>query len=1199
MALTDTDHLPFSTITGATTFNDWRRITNGLGKDIEGGIQTGSHLYLSDYDWSGRVSRASVLPSGATTGTESPVGTVWDPATSVSYDSTEGGVRFTLGSFPDQTQGSVTGKMRMWARIQTRMPIDEFANYRVKVRIKNLRTTGDNRIYLGFTGLNSQFQALRTDSANTFNYGLASFAALPNNDVTEYSAIISGFNTSGDTTTTKFDPGTKFADIVFINHYVTTSGGDPWVTTQDDVIIQNIEIERMPSGIIITEHDNQDDNPRTALQIGYSTEQTYSGTSTGTGIGLDVNSSAQIRGSLIFHHADAANGGNTDIDHIYHADGSAVNYGNSFHFESDNSLRSQEGAYTRGGHGSTLRAGRIVGDYTNETYGHSALANTMYLSKDVNYSGDSGEHAVSPMLVLAVAGNDAASTGAGPSIDFHIPDSTGNDLTNKIDVELPSCALAGRIACEKSQAGEAYGSGDLVFSARRNAGTMQELLRLHPALGSGVTKQGVTVGDESSSTKTDLDVTGSISTINGVNYTWPTSDAGGTVDGTKKILTYSGGSLSWQTLSNATTNQTVFVQNQTLPIGSVIPWAGDPTKIPVGEFVECTGQEVRLEVAAGRILSTEVAALYAAIGTQYGTTSGAAWTANGNSYPRFKLPDLRKKVAVGRQGSTVFDTGDTGGSQKIYVAARTQCGHTDSKSITSNNTTLTTAQIPSHQHYIATTGSTGTAILGTNNQLEHYFNYQEAGSDQPNNPNFEYALHGATNAANVGRTSGIIGTNGGSHNHGITIPALDVDLDAIDGATNSNYPPYIALTYIMKVKADKIGTLGVTLGDSSFNAFTTTGGTTGELSFDTTGLQLKAGHPTWTTTRLNSYGYDFYLNTGPGGGKANAARAHGLALVALSDKLDINYQGQIGDYTKIGTSGNTKIEVIGPNSSSSADNQIYHTATYHLFNHTSNLASPVSGAPATRALTINSANGTATLDNSTITKINSVGVKAVVTKEYVDNTYQPGEVVQQFYHRVDDVLVYGIDGTTGKLSASTYTTPGQTGTGQRVIDLQGLNFISGSGGTARSLYAMNLPVFEISITPKFSDSLIVVEFDICGEAGTHNTGMWMGEVNSSGAAQVITRSGYEGYNPNAPVGYNNFYFAKMYDGDGNSTIMNHRFSYIDKPNTTSQKTYVPIYASIHGALSNRELHVNRTVTLSAEYNYEYGVSNMSIKEIRQ
>ena len=221
----------------------------------------------------------------------------------------------------------------------------------------------------------------------------------------------------------------------------------------------------------------------------------------------------------------------------------------------------------------------------------------------------------------------------------------------------------------------------------------------------------------------------------------------------------------------------------------------------------------------------------------------------------------------------------------------------------------------------------------------------------------------------------------------------------------------------------------------------------------------------------------------------------------------------------------------------------------------------------------------------------------LTTKTYVDNTYQPGQIVQQFYHRVDDVLVYGIDGTSGKLNATSYRTPGQTNF--RIIDLQGLNFISGSGGTARSLYAINMEDFEISITPKYSNSLIVVEYNICGETGSANTGMWMGEVNSNGAAQVITRSGYEGYNPNAPVGYNNSYFSDFYDGNDSSTLANHVITYIDKPNTTSQKTYVPIYHSIHGDLSNREFHLNRTVTLSTAYDYEYGVSNMSIKEIRQ
>ena len=66
---------------------------------------------------------------------------------------------------------------------------------------------------------------------------------------------------------------------------------------------------------------------------------------------------------------------------------------------------------------------------------------------------------------------------------------------------------------------------------------------------------------------------------------------------------------------------------------------------------------------------------------------------------------------------------------------------------------LTEDEIPSHNHYVASTGSDGTGTLTANNQLERDYNYQESGSQQPGNPNFEYILHGTTSSANVGKTS--------------------------------------------------------------------------------------------------------------------------------------------------------------------------------------------------------------------------------------------------------------------------------------------------------------------------------------------------------------------------------------------------------------------------------------------------------------
>ncbi len=82
------------------------------------------------------------------------------------------------------------------------------------------------------------------------------------------------------------------------------------------------------------------------------------------------------------------------------------------------------------------------------------------------------------------------------------------------------------------------------------------------------------------------------------------------------------------------------------------------------------------------------------------------------------------------------------------------------------NHTLTYNEMPNHRHYIATGGSDNTRVLDGTNQLEHYYNYQEAGSDQPNNPNFEYALHGASNDANRGLTS----PAGGNQPHNNTPP---------------------------------------------------------------------------------------------------------------------------------------------------------------------------------------------------------------------------------------------------------------------------------------------------------------------------------------------------------------------------------------------------------------------------------------------
>ena len=212
--------------------------------------------------------------------------------------------------------------------------------------------------------------------------------------------------------------------------------------------------------------------------------------------------------------------------------------------------------------------------------------------------------------------------------------------------------------------------------------------------------------------------------------------------------------------------------------------------------------------------------------------------------------------------------------------------------------------------------------------------------------------------------------------------------------------------------------------------------------------------------------------------------------------------------------------------------------------------------------------------------------------EISDDFYRPGEIVQQLYYRVDDITRFDgqIIGTTGDRKTTT-----SSAAGAKLINMASLNF-SRDGNTSQPMYAGEVSDLRISITPKYADSLIVIEMVFSCEPYRYDSGLWMGELNTSDEIQLITRTGYEGYNPNAQTGRNNFYSSGWYDGDDSSTMKSIPLTYIDKPNTTNQKTYSPIFGSAH---SDAFLVLNANRTVNNDYRYEYGVSTISIKEIRQ
>jgi len=212
--------------------------------------------------------------------------------------------------------------------------------------------------------------------------------------------------------------------------------------------------------------------------------------------------------------------------------------------------------------------------------------------------------------------------------------------------------------------------------------------------------------------------------------------------------------------------------------------------------------------------------------------------------------------------------------------------------------------------------------------------------------------------------------------------------------------------------------------------------------------------------------------------------------------------------------------------------------------------------------------------SSTLNVLSSANIQAAAGIS--QRTYEPGEIVQIKYKRLDEITSLGTNSADTGIITTDYTEFGR-------------------------LVAF-LPL-QIDITPKFSDSLIKLTARIHGEATNSNSGWLIGEYNSTQKLfQIIRRAGYEGYNAQRQRDQQNTYVADLYDGDNNSTLRLSNFAYYDKPGTTSQKIYCMIYTSTTDN-TNYVFRLNRTSNASAGSvqgnNYEVGVSTLEIMEIKQ
>jgi microcystin-dependent protein len=169
-----------------------------------------------------------------------------------------------------------------------------------------------------------------------------------------------------------------------------------------------------------------------------------------------------------------------------------------------------------------------------------------------------------------------------------------------------------------------------------------------------------------------------------------------------------------------------------IPTATIVPWSS--ASVPSG-FLECNGQAVS---------RTTYAALFAIVGTTYGTGDGSS---------TFNVPDLQDNVAVGKSNNKALAS--TGGANTV-----TSTGNVGGSTA---NATLSTPQLASHSHSFSSTGGNAPA------------NVSKIAQQNFTNPS-------TFNTNNSG--------SGGGHSHNMSAN--------FSGDATSVLQPYLTIIYVIK-----------------------------------------------------------------------------------------------------------------------------------------------------------------------------------------------------------------------------------------------------------------------------------------------------------------------------------------------------------------------------------------------------------------
>ena len=220
-----------------------------------------------------------------------------------------------------------------------------------------------------------------------------------------------------------------------------------------------------------------------------------------------------------------------------------------------------------------------------------------------------------------------------------------------------------------------------------------------------------------------------------------------------------------------------------IPVGGVIIWT--QTALPSG-FLLADGSLVN---------KVDYPALFSALGNNFGTATST----------QFYLPNLADKFVIGK-GSTYNTLGGTGGTSTLTPtgsnSALTFTGNavtpSGSVSVSVNNHTLTTSQIPSHSHFTLSSGNGFPNLVQSNGALTKTSNSNGGAG------NNDYQSFGVSAQADQSPSQSIGG--GGGHNHGSSgsfsgnslTPSGSINTPTFTGNSASIINPYIAMSYIIK-----------------------------------------------------------------------------------------------------------------------------------------------------------------------------------------------------------------------------------------------------------------------------------------------------------------------------------------------------------------------------------------------------------------